>query len=81
MHCYIYRSRKKVGSYLYLPTKNDFSALPKALMRLFGQPEFAFEFNLSTRKKLAEVDSHTVIKNLQEEGFYLQIPPPKHSSY
>jgi len=77
MHCYIYRSRKKVGSYLYLPSKNDFSALPETLLHLFGQPEFAFELNLSGRKKLANVDSQTVIKNLQEKGFHLQIPPPK----
>lgn len=77
MNCYIYRSRKKVGSYLYLPTKNDFSALPKTLLHLFGQPEFTFKFDLSSRKQLAEVETQTVIQNLQEEGFYLQIPPPK----
>ena len=80
MNCYIYRSRKKVGSYLYLPSKNDFSALPEELIRLFGQPEFAFELNLSSRKKLAKIDSQTVIDNLQDQGFYLQIPPPKTTS-
>ena len=77
MNCYIYRSRKKVGSYLYMAAKNDFSALPEALLHLFGQPEFAFEFDLKGGKSLAHANSKNVLKNLQEEGFYLQIPPPK----
>jgi len=77
MNCYIYRSRKKVGSYLYLPEKNNFSELPEELLKLFGHPEFAFQFDLSSKKQLASIDSQTVIQHLQEQGFYLQIPPPE----
>ena len=77
MNCYIYRSRKKVGNYLYLPEKNNFSELPEELLKLFGNPEFAFQFDLSSKKQLASIDSQTVIQHLQEQGFYLQIPPPE----
>jgi uncharacterized protein YcgL (UPF0745 family) len=81
MNCYIYRSCKKVGSYLYLTEKNDFSEIPTELLQLFGQAEFAFQLDLSNTKKLAQVDLRTVIQSLQDQGFFLQMPPPKTVSH
>ena len=76
MNCCIYRSRKKQGSYLYITEKNNFSDVPEDLLRLFGNPEFAFEFELTEHKKLAQSNTQDVMQQLQENGFFLQIPPP-----
>ena len=76
MNCCIYRSKKKQGSYLYITEKNNFDQVPDELMKLFGKPEFSFEFELDENRKLANADAKEVIKHLQENGFFLQLPPP-----
>lgn len=76
MNCCIYRSRKKQGSYLYVTEKNNFSNVPKDLIKLFGSPEFVFEFELTENKKLAQSNAKDVMQHLRENGFFLQIPPP-----
>lgn len=76
MNCCIYRSKKKPGSYLYINEKNNFSDIPKELFRLFGVPEFSFEFDLTEDKTLAQSDPKEVLLNLKKNGFFLQLPPP-----
>lgn len=75
MICYVYRSRRRADTYLYLPRQDDFSAVPDALMRVFGAADFALEFELSPRRKLAQADAGEVLRNLREQGFHLQMPP------
>lgn len=74
MQCYIYKSPVRKQTYLYLSDKDDFSMLPEALLSLFGEPEFSFDFNLSADKKLFQEDVTTVRTNLQGQGYHLQMP-------
>ena len=73
MFCHIYRSSRKVDTYLYLTDKDDFSIVPEALMTVFGEPEFSFSFNLKADRKLAKEDTDEVLKNLEEQGYHLQL--------
>ena len=41
MLCHIYRSNRKLDTYLYLVDKDDFSIIPEDLLRIFGSPEFS----------------------------------------
>ncbi len=75
MLCSIYKSRRKSGTYLYIPEKDDFSQLPDTLMQMFGKPEFVMVLNLDGRT-LAQADVEKVKQSMQNEGFYLQLPPP-----
>ncbi len=75
MKCFIYRSRKKDETYLFLREQNDFSVVPSELMAWFVNPVFVFELDLTPGRRLARVDSDTVIAALEKEGFYLQMPP------
>lgn len=75
MLCSIYKSSKKVGSYLYISKKDDFSAVPEALMQMFGTPSFVMVIKMDGRK-LAQVDIEKVKVALAEDGFFLQVPPP-----
>ena len=75
MQCYVYRSRRKLHTYLILSDRDNFEAVPDSLKKLFGEPEFSFEFDLSSQKKLAQVDPEEVERNLRENGYYLQLPP------
>jgi len=75
MICAIYKSNKKLGAYLYIKTRDDFSQIPKELLTLFGRPHFSMLLNLSKKDKLANADINQVRKALQENGYYLQLPP------
>ena len=73
MLCHIYRSNLKFDTYLYLVDKDDFSAVPEALMKVFGTPEFSFSFDLTPARKLAKEDAGEVFANLQQNGYHLQL--------
>lgn len=73
MQCHIYRSNKKVDTYLYLQEKDDFSVVPQDLLQLFGEPEFSFSFELEEERKLAREDASEVLENLESRGYHLQL--------
>lgn len=75
MLSFIYRSPKKDEMYLYLSAKDQFDDLDEALMKMFGTPEFVMMVNLAKRNQLARVDIRKVKAELQDKGYYLQMPP------
>lgn len=75
MKCFVYKSIKKVDSYIYINKKDNFENVPEQLLLLFGEPEFALEFELTQDRKLALADATQVIQSINEQGYYLQMPP------
>lgn len=73
MLCHIYRSNRKFDTYLYLADKDNFSEIPEDLLKVFGEPEFSFSFDLKPDRKLAWEDTEEVLKNLEEQGYHLQL--------
>ena len=49
---YVYKSRRKLRTFLYVPEKDVFSHIPAALMDAFGAPEFVMVFALKKERKL-----------------------------
>lgn len=74
--CSIYRSKHKDGMYLYVPRKKDMSELPEPLMQFFGQPQLAMDLVLTPQRTLARENIDTVLRNLESQGYHLQMPPP-----
>lgn len=76
MQCYVYRSRRKPGSFLLLPEKDNFAPVPDVLMTIFGTPEFSFDFDLSAERKLVlKVEASELQRVIMTNGFFLQLPP------
>jgi len=75
--CDVYKTKKKDETYLYVSRKDALSRVPEALLEQFGKPELAMTMILTPEKKLARADIHKVLKALDEQGFYLQMPPAK----
>lgn len=76
MQCYIYRSRRKQGSFLFLPERDNFARVPEVLLKIFGAPEFSFEFFLDNERQLQfNIAASEVRRVMQENGFFLQLPP------
>jgi uncharacterized protein YcgL (UPF0745 family) len=73
--CKVYRSDKKAETYLYLADDLEFDDLPAELREQFGEPAFVLSLELSAERKLARVDTKKVLESLEEQGFYLQLPP------
>lgn len=79
MYCVIYRSTKRDQTYLYVEKKDDFSRVPEELMKGFGTPVLAMMLPLDGSKKLAQTSLDKVKNALDQDGYYLQIPPPPES--
>lgn len=75
MKCTVVRSSLKDFTYIYLLAGNDYEDLPVSLRKVFGEPEFVMNLELSPERKLAYEDVNRVMRNLKEQGFHLQMPP------
>ena len=74
MQCFVYKSRKKLNTYLYVLGKDDFKAVPETLQNLMGEMAFVLSFDVDKQGKLASEDIQVVRKNLVDQGFHLQLP-------
>lgn len=75
MFCHVYKSRKKIDTYLYMPKDQAFENLPDDLQRVFGEPVFVMELTLSPERNLARFPASEVINAMRERGYFLQLPP------
>jgi uncharacterized protein YcgL (UPF0745 family) len=75
MRCSIFRSSLKDFTYIYLAGKSDFEDLPVSLRKVFGEPEFVMDLELTPDRKLAYEDINLVMQNLADVGYHLQMPP------
>jgi len=75
MKCTVLRSSEKDFTYIYLLEGHDFDDLPVALKKVFGEPGFVMDLELSAERKLAYEDVLQVMQNLGEQGYHLQMPP------
>jgi uncharacterized protein len=71
----IYRSKKEEGMYLYVKKEEGLTRVPDELLAIFGKPEPAMVLLLTPEKKLAHANVDAVMALIEENGFYLQLPP------
>lgn len=75
MHAFVYKSRRKPDTYLYLSERDAFSKVPDAVRLPLGQLEFVLDVPLHEGRRLARADAQVVRRNLADQGFHLQQPP------
>ncbi|MFD1215538.1 YcgL domain-containing protein [Microbulbifer celer] len=71
----IYRSPKDEELYLYVDKQQGMEKVPEKLRALFGKPVHVTTMLLTAERKLARADVDRVMQALQEQGYYLQMPP------
>lgn len=76
MHAFVYKSRRKQDTYVYVAARDDFSSLPDPVRTQLEPFEFVLEVALAPGRRLAREDVDKVRNNLRERGFHLQFPPP-----
>lgn len=75
MQCYVYASRRKPDTYLWLAERDGFGVLPGSLRDMLGELRFALELALDTQRRLPREDAAQVLAHLREQGWHLQLPP------
>ena len=75
MKCFVFKSSKQEGMYIYLREMDGFENLDSILRDAFGQPEFVIELNLTAESRLARYQAEEVISELEKHGYFLQMPP------
>lgn len=73
--CNVYKSAKTNDVYLYVARDEGLLRVPGALLEKFGEPELALTIDLHPSRRLAREDPVKVIAAIDENGFYLQLPP------
>ena len=74
MKCFIYSSSNKPDLYIYLAEEDNFEKVPKRMYDSLGNISFSMELELSEKTNLAREDVDTVLNNLKEHGFHIQLP-------
>lgn len=74
MQCYIYRSSIKEGLYVYLASEDGLDQLPAPVLKQLGTPELSMSLELNPERKLGQEDAKVVLKNLETQGFHVQMP-------
>lgn len=75
MHCSIYKGRRAPDTYLFVPVRDDFTAVPVSVLQAMGPLEHVMELVLTPERKLARVSAVTVMRRLLVQGCYVQLPP------
>lgn len=74
MQCFIYRCTNKPDLYIYLAEEDVFDNVPKEIFNSLGIVEFSMELEINDDTRLARENTATVMKNLEEHGFHIQLP-------
>jgi len=74
MQCFIYRCTNKPDLYIYLAEEDVFDNVPRAIFNSLGIVEFSMELDINDDTKLARENTSTVISNLKQHGFHIQLP-------
>lgn len=73
--CSIFRSSKRAEMYLYVKKGTELDTLPEALIKQFGDVSLVMDLLLREERPLARADVKKVMAMIEEQGFYLQMPP------
>ena len=73
----VFKSSKKDEMYLYVQKSEGLERVPPALMEVFGKATPVMLVPLTPERQLARADAKEVLRQIEAQGFYLQMPPAK----
>lgn len=75
MQCTVYKSLRQFDYFLYVLTADEFSRVPGGLQQLLGKLEKIMDLELHANRRLAQADVAEVMRQIDTQGYYLQMPP------
>ncbi len=73
--CEIFTSPRRAEMYLYVDKARGLAEVPAPLLQQFGDPRSVMVLMLDPERKLARANAAEVLAKIEEQGFYLQMPP------
>ena len=73
--CDIYKSKKNEELYLYVAKSEGFARVPEQLLAKINCDKPIMGLALSPQKKLSRADVVKVMADIEDKGYYLQMPP------
>ncbi|MGI9320202.1 MAG: YcgL domain-containing protein [Thiogranum sp.] len=80
MHCVVYKSLKQFDYFLFVKKEDAFERVPDGLRQMLGMLEKVMDLELDENRKLAQADVVAVMQQIEEQGYYLQMPPQSDSA-
>ena len=75
MQCTVYKSLRQFDYFLYVRSDEQFERVPAGLKELLGDLQKVIELELHAERKLAQADVAQVMRQIESQGYYLQMPP------
>ena len=80
MQCVVYKSLKQFDYFLFVTREDDFARVPDGLMQMLGVLAKVMDLELDENRNLAQADVVAVMQQIEERGYYLQMPPQSDSA-
>lgn len=77
MKCAVYKSLRKLDTYLYVEQSTCLDDLPQDLLQLLGKTAWVMDLELTPETRLARRNAEEVLAAIVRQGFYVQLPPVK----
>jgi uncharacterized protein YcgL (UPF0745 family) len=71
----IFSGSRKAEAYLYVDKAGGLDEVPESLLEQFGEAKSVMTMMLDRERKLARAKAAEVLDKIDEEGYYLQMPP------
>jgi uncharacterized protein YcgL (UPF0745 family) len=75
MRTWVYKSSRRENTYLFIDHENNFDNVPEALVNLLGDLTLVIDVVLEPGRKLAQADPVDVMHHINNQGYFLQLPP------
>jgi uncharacterized protein YcgL (UPF0745 family) len=79
MQCVVYKSLKQFDYFLFVKKEDEFERVPGGLRQMLGVLEKVMDLELDENRSLAQADVVAVMQQLEQRGYYLQMPPQSDS--
>jgi uncharacterized protein YcgL (UPF0745 family) len=75
IRCTIFKGKREPELYVYVPWKAGAANIPEDLKNRMGELSEVMTIMIGPDKKLARARAENVLNDIQEKGYYLQLPP------
>lgn len=75
MQCTVYKSLQQFDYFLYVRAEQGLARVPRGLQRMLGTLEKVMDLELHAERTLAQADVGEVMRQIDDQGYYLQMPP------
>jgi uncharacterized protein YcgL (UPF0745 family) len=80
MQCVVYKSLRRFDYFLFVKKEDQFARVPDGLRQMLGVLEKVMDLELHEQRSLAQADVVAVMQQIEERGYYLQMPPQSDSA-